>query len=59
MSNFEAIFIAIHGITLFPSMIICHKIAKAKGINHIDWVLSATFLDIFVIPLILLYENKK
>jgi hypothetical protein len=59
MSNFETLFVAIYGITLLPSMIICHKIAKTKGLNHVNWVLSATFLGLFTIPLILLYKNKK
>jgi predicted permease len=52
-------FITFYGITIIPSAIACHYIAKARGCNPVKWGTYGVFLGLFALPFIFFCKSKN
>jgi hypothetical protein len=48
-----------YGITIIPSAIACHYIAKARGCNPVQWGTNGMFFGIFALPFVFFCKPQK
>jgi len=51
--------LTIYGISIIPSAIACHFIAKARGGNPVEWGIIGVFWGFLAIPFVFCCKQKK